>query len=135
MSLISWTDDFSVGVESIDMQHKRLVEMINALNDACAKGQVDEVIGKVFNNLAVYTKKHFEYEETLFRETGYRDEAAHKQQHAQLIEQVSALKTKLDAGEQAIGDEVLAFLKKWLTEHIMKEDKAYSDHLIRNGIK
>lgn len=135
MALITWTDEFSVGIESIDSQHKRLVEMINDLNDACAKGQESEVVGKVFNNLALYTKRHFEYEEKLFKETGYDEGSDHKKQHQKLIGQVTSLKTKLDAGEQAVGTDVLEFLKKWLTEHIMKEDQAYSSYLQSKGVK
>lgn len=129
MALIEWSDKMSVGVESIDEQHKKLVNMINALNDALVRGEADAVLVKIFDGLAVYTQKHFQYEEQLFAEHGYPMAADHKAEHDALIAQVVELKTKLDAGSAMIGIELMKFLKGWLTNHILKSDMAYSAHL------
>jgi hemerythrin len=40
----------------------------------------------------------------------------------------------MDTGDFMIGVEVLAFLKDWLTNHIMKSDMAYSDFLVSKGV-
>jgi len=33
MALITWSDDLSVGVEGIDDQHKKLVQLVNGLHN------------------------------------------------------------------------------------------------------
>ncbi len=132
--LINWSEELSVGIESIDNQHKKLVNMINALNEALVEGKARDVLVKIFNGLVVYTDKHFKYEEALFAQHGYQDAAEHKAQHDALVKQVLELKSKLDDGNFMIGVEVMAFLKEWLTEHIMKTDKAYTVHLTGAGV-
>ena len=34
MALIEWSDDLSVKVKELDVQHQKLIAMINDLNDA-----------------------------------------------------------------------------------------------------
>ncbi len=78
MPLIQWSDNLSVGIASIDEQHKKLLNMINVLSDALANGQANEVLVQIFDGLAVYTVKHFAYEEELFSKYGYEESEAHK---------------------------------------------------------
>lgn len=135
MSLMTWTNELSVGIDSIDEQHKKILSMINALNDAMETGNQADVMIKIFNGLAVYTQKHFAYEEDLFAKHGYAESAAHKSEHEALINQVTELKKKLDAGEARVGVELMQFLKKWLTNHIQKTDKKYTPFLTAKGVK
>ena len=134
MPLLEWSDELSIGINSIDEQHKKLVNMINALNDALAEGKANELLAKIFDGLAVYTVKHFGYEEELFAQHGYVEAEAHKNEHEALINQVKALQDKMNEGDFMISVEVMAFLKDWLTNHIMKTDKAYAPFLIDKGV-
>jgi len=134
MPLITWSAQLSVGIDSIDEQHKKLINMINALNDAIADGSSKDIMQKVFDGLAVYTEKHFSYEEKLFAQYGYQESEAHKAEHQALMNQVSELKQKMEQGDFMIGIEVMAFLKEWLTNHIMRTDKAYSEFLVSKGV-
>jgi hemerythrin-like metal-binding protein len=134
MPLLSWRDDLGVGVASIDEQHKKLVNMLNALNDAVERGDADSVLAKIFEGLVLYTPKHFGYEEELIANYGYPDTEAHVKEHEALQGQALDLKAKMDAGDFMVGVEVLAFLKDWLTNHILKSDKGYSQHLVSHGV-
>ena len=133
-TLIAWSNDLSVGIGSIDSQHQKLVNMINALNEALIGGESTEVLNKIFAGLLVYTDKHFTFEEAMFSEHGYPESAAHKAQHDALKGKVVELKEKLDSGAAMIGTEVMAFLKDWLTNHIMKQDMAYAPFLKSKGV-
>lgn len=136
MPLIEWTAELSVGIDSIDEQHKKLVNMINALNDAMLTNSSHELLGKIFTGLAAYTQKHFAYEENMFAEYGYADSEEHKRQHNELIAQVIELKEKFIANPQRImSADLMLFLKRWLTNHIMRTDKEYSEFLISKGVK
>ncbi len=135
MALIEWTADLSVGIDSVDEQHKKLVNMINALNDAMLTNSSDELLGKIFTGLAAYTQKHFAYEENMFAEFGYADSEEHKRQHNELIAQVVELKEKFIANPQGtMSADLMLFLKRWLTNHIMRTDKEYAEFLISKGV-
>jgi hemerythrin len=133
--LIEWRSEYSVQIPSIDEQHKKLVNMINALNAAMESGLTDSLLESIFEGLLQYTQKHFAYEEALFEQTGYLAGAAHRREHDVLREQVFDLKRRLDRGEMVLGVEVMAFLRDWLTSHIMGSDRAYSKHLVEAGIR
>jgi hemerythrin-like metal-binding protein len=126
----------SVGIDSIDEQHKKLVNMINALNDAMLTNSSHELLGKIFTGLAAYTHKHFAYEENMFAEYGYSDSEEHKRQHNELIAQVVELKENFIKNPQGtINTDLMLFLKRWLTNHIMRTDKEYAEFLISKGVK
>jgi hemerythrin len=136
MALIEWTAKLSVGIDSIDEQHKKLVNMINALNDAMLTNSSDELLGKIFTGLAAYTQKHFTYEENMFAEYGYTDSEEHKRQHNELIAQVVELKEKFIENPQGtMSADLMLFLKRWITNHIMRTDKEYAEFLISKGVK
>ena len=56
MALFAWSDDLSVGNSFIDGDHKKLITMINNFHDAMEQGRGNDVVGKVLNNLVIYTK-------------------------------------------------------------------------------
>lgn len=134
MPLIPWNDELSIGINSVDEQHKTLVNMINILNDAMAEGQTNEVLTKIFDDLALYTVQHFGYEEELFTRYGYAESQAHQHEHDELVKQVQELQQKMNNGDFMISVELMVFLKDWLMKHILKTDKAYAPFLIEKGV-
>ena len=60
-----WGPKLWVGVKDIDDQHKKLVEIVNKLNDAMVAGHGREVIGPTLNELIRYTQQHFAAEERI----------------------------------------------------------------------
>ena len=127
MPIIQWTEDMSVGVDSLDSDHKMLISMINQLDDAIRGGKEPEVVGAVLSALLDYTGFHFEREEALMAACGYPDLDAHQRTHEALRAQVAAIHERFIVNTESIGQrDVLAFLKNWLTAHIMGRDKVYA---------
>ncbi len=136
MSLIVWSEKLSIGVPSVDDQHKKLVVLINQLHDGMMAGKGKEVLGGVLKGLADYTRTHFKYEEDVFAKTGYPGAAAHKREHADLLQRVIEIQQKYNvAGPGVLTIEVMNFLKDWLTKHIQGSDMRYTEHFMANGIK
>ena len=136
MNLTAWSDEFSVGIKSIDEQHKKIVNMIKTLHDALDKGKAPAVLDKIINGLLDYTGQHFTYEEELFDKYGYPDAGDHKKEHAKLDKRVLKLKAELDAGSLKIGEVLLLeLLYDLLQNHILKTDKKYSAFLVGKGVK
>lgn len=64
----------------------------------------------------------------------YPDYEAHKARHGALVNEVMALKQRVEAGEEK-GEALLNLLKSWLVQHIMQEDMQYTEFFIRAGAK
>lgn len=129
MALVEWNEQLSVGVLEMDTQHKRLIEMINRLHGAMAKGEGAAVLKTIVNELVTYTKVHFASEERLLASRQYPALAVHKQLHEHFTAKVVEMQEKIQAGKMVTSVGVGNFLQDWLVHHIQQEDKRYGRHL------
>lgn len=125
MSIVSWSDSYSVNVIGIDAQHKQLFDIINSLHEAMSQGQGKLVLGSTLDSLAHYANVHFTDEENLLAKVNYPELAAQKKEHAVFIQKVHELQTQQRAGSIALTVPVMEFLKDWLVNHILVNDKKY----------
>ncbi|MFT3755932.1 MAG: bacteriohemerythrin [Pseudoxanthomonas sp.] len=123
MALLIWQDDLDTGIDIIDGQHKRIVEMINQLHSA-QLGHHEAAIGDVIDELVDYTLSHFAFEEELMEEAGYPFSAAHKRVHEIFTKRVAEYRLRFRAGED-VADDLKSLLSRWLFNHIRSDDKAY----------
>lgn len=134
MTLIKWNNSLSVNVEKIDNQHRKLISMINELNDKMRQGKGKEVLEKIITDLINYTAIHFQTEEKLFEEFGYPEAFKHKKEHADFIRKVSDFKKDFKAGKLGLSIDIMSFLSSWLKNHIKGTDKKYSKFFKEKGI-
>jgi hemerythrin len=135
MNVVTWSDDYSVDIQEIDEQHKVLVGLINKLYGALSHKNNYEEVRHVLDELMNYTRVHFAVEECLLRLFEYPDYDAHKGIHDGIIEKLDRLYAQFKGGDNKVGMELLLFLKDWLMDHISREDKKYSVHLQKHGVK
>lgn len=135
MDLIEWDKKYELGIMSIDIQHKRLVRWINRLDSAMKEGSEEMVIGEVIDKLLEYTATHFGYEEKIFDLYKYPEVEDHKEFHTSLIGQVKEFKEKIKSKNFEGSEELREFLKSWLINHILIEDKKYVSYLLSKGLK
>lgn len=133
MTFWPWSKELEVGIAVIDEQHRWLVEQTNRLHEALQAGSERELIGEILEGLMDYTMNHFIVEEELFDRLGYPESAAHKAYHNRFTEQVMSLLLRHENGEE-VGMDALELLKRWLTHHILKVDKAYVEHFRKHGV-
>lgn len=134
MSLLAWSNMFSVGVKDIDDQHKKLVDMANRLNDAMKAGQGRAEVGGILGELVEYTVNHFAFEERLMDKHAYPMSSQHKKEHQDLVRTVGEFKRKFELGDAALTAEIMGFLRDWLSRHIMNSDKMFGKDLNGKGI-
>jgi hemerythrin-like metal-binding protein len=132
-TVVRWNDRMSVHVRLFDDQHKKLVIMIQQLNDAMRNGEGQKVIGDILAGLAEYTVSHFAQEEKFMQQHNYPDYPAHKQIHEALLKQVGETIVAFENG-RAVPAEIMAFLSDWLLNHIMKVDRKYGEFAQKKGI-
>jgi len=132
--LITWDELYSVKVEEIDEQHKKIVNYINELHAAMKKGQGKDIIGEIIENLVDYSIVHFSTEEKYFDLYNYDEAAPHKLEHKRFIETVGKFQKDYQEGDSLLPIEVMDFLEDWLVTHMLDTDKKYSNCFNSNGL-
>lgn len=131
MAFITWNDEYSVGVEIFDNDHKNLVDGLNHLYDRlCAKAPVPE-LEKICDELVDHTVAHCRREEAFFEDFEYPRAAAHRAMHEQLKLRAAQLRQEIAHMDSVSG---LLFLRDFLAHHIQGEDKRFGAHLNAKGI-
>jgi hemerythrin len=134
LNYLSWKDDYSVGVQALDEDHKRLLFLINNL-DTAAHYRTDMAFERqALNEVLAYTKTHFAREEELMRKHDYADYDAHKKQHEAMIAKVNELAQRYEYDRDGTIEELLKYLREWLIHHILGTDKGYRDHFNSQGV-
>lgn len=126
---LAWGEVLSVDVDEIDQDHKKLVELFNLLAHAVDDSESAEYVAAVFEELVNCTVWHFSHEERLMLKYAYPQSGEHKVEHRALIDSAKALQQKIHAADNAIGDDDIEYLERWLTEHILTDDMRLGDYL------
>ena len=127
MALIKWTDEYKLGIECIDDQHKQLVDIVNKFDESLLKGKGPRVMNEILNDLVGYTQEHFADEERYMAEAGYEHLKPHQAQHRQLLQEVERFQFEFNQEGRRVTSEVQEFLKYWLTSHILEDDKVFAE--------
>ena len=134
MALLTWSDKFSVGVDSIDKQHTILFNTINDLHSAMLKGQSKAVIGDLLHTLLAYTHFHFDSEEAMMEKAKYPSLPTHRLKHRELTKKVEDFIARYEKGDITVSHHLLAFLSDWLATHIQGTDKEYGPFMNEHGV-
>jgi hemerythrin len=130
---IEWSDEFSVGIQEIDEQHKVLINILNELSEAIEERRGTAVRNGIMERLVEYTRIHFTVEESLMRLLGYPQYEQHKHEHEMLLSQTTEFLVKIN-NEDVSTYELVFFLRSWLLNHILGSDKAYEKHFLKMGV-
>jgi hemerythrin-like metal-binding protein len=90
--------------------------------------------GALLTFLVNYCVFHFQNEEEYFNTYNYPHKKSHMRQHSQLVKQVQHFFSLYQSNNVEIDNELFDFLKMWLTQHITKEDKQYTEFFNKLGV-
>jgi hemerythrin len=128
--MLVWKKEYNTGVKHLDEQHQKLFEIGNSayelLNNSLVIDKYDKVIS-IIEELKNYSIFHFNSEEEYLLSIGYKKFLSHKVEHDDFIEKVNGLDFNVvDEGQNEYILNILEFVFKWITEHILGKDKDYS---------
>lgn len=126
MQRIVWSDDFVLGNDTFDSQHRQLIDLINRTTDFLERGGTQEETFFVLQSLQEYAWTHFGAEEVYMTEIGFPGHADHVQRHRDFINRVMDLQSRLFSGEEGVLRELCEFLNFWLIDHIVICDFTYA---------
>ena len=129
MKDIVWGDVLSVGVDEIDEDHRKLINIFNILNNSVTEGASPEYLAAVLEELINCTVWHFSHEERLMLKYGYEGTEEHKEEHQELIKSAKELQEKILQADKTVADEDIDYLERWLTGHILSTDMKFGTYL------
>ena len=135
MTLLEWKDAYSVGVETLDQDHKRLIDVINRVAATEERGGS---VAWAVHELAEYARVHFRREERMMQSAGYAEFTAHVKEHKAFLEWLRSVGSALSLDAQAqfyLAATIKSHLREWLDEHILRSDMGYKPALAGNARK
>ena len=129
MAFFDWDEKYSVGIMSIDQQHRKLFAMISQFYETIRQKETQRAMSEILKELIEYAKTHFSTEENYLSKYEYPLYERHVAQHATFIGKVTNFYDRFQAKELLIPIEIADFLKEWLSGHVLGEDQRYAPFL------
>ena len=122
MSLITWKEEFSVGVAAVDLEHRELIELINGLDagmrEYATQTTVVETLGEIYARISA----HFALEEKVMRKAGYDGFTTHKQDHERLLDELLDVIDSVDDAGRYDREGLSRDLDRWFSDHFRTHD-------------
>ncbi|MCG2579829.1 MAG: hemerythrin family protein [Marinobacter sp.] len=119
-----WDRNFETGIESIDQQHKVLVDILNRLARHFVSGDARVDCNDILEELLSYAAFHFKSEEGIWREGLGAEEAVrnHHDSHQLFFAQIQIFRGSQAPRERVLAD-IYDYLARWLAFHILESDR------------
>jgi len=114
---IAWQAEFSIGVDEIDSQHRKLIELVASM-DSSDGVRNEEALDEVLS----YASTHFADEEAFMAQIGYPDLPVHRIEHKLLTRILAAHRREFEAGKTDL-ETFKRFVFRWVVDHVVADDK------------
>ena len=124
---ITFDDNLVTGNETIDTQHKELIDRIQNFVTACQNGDSKVKAIKMLDYLDEYTDFHFKEEEKLQEKSGYPEREKHYEKHEEFRKTIQELYEYLQEYEgptDRFSELVQKNVIDWLFGHIKTYDRS-----------
>lgn len=134
--MLTWRDQYSIGNEEIDNQHKTLFGICDHVFTILKNDFDDNTQSKIIvilDELKNYTKVHFDTEERLMLSINYPSYTVHKAEHDDFIIKLNELQFRDLAENQNVHlHEILKWIINWISSHILDKDKLIGVYIASN---
>ncbi len=132
MALLQWKDQYSIGIEAVDYEHKELIDLINELYDEWTAKGSKQSIEAFFGDLFKGISAHFALEERFMREHHYDQLALHKSDHERLLDEIRDIMDDFEEEKDIGSGDLARRLEAWFARHFETHDarlhKALGSH-------
>ena len=126
--LIDWSEEYAIGIEKIDEQHKGFFTAVDRLHEECMASEDEKIVPETLDFLKQYAVAHFEAEEKLMREIGFPGLDDHLKLHEEFLEQYAELVEEFNelGTSQDLAEKTGEMVQSWLVNHIAEADTQYA---------
>ncbi len=132
--ILELTEDLKTGVEEMDKDHQRLVELLNKIYELLKEGKSSEAKEFFSKELVAWVEYHLAREEKFMQAIGYPEFERHKKAHENFRKVILDLLPHVEKGNHHAFRESLALAWGWLAGHIGKVDKKYGEYAKEKGL-
>ena len=123
-----WKNDYSIGVEEIDYQHKRFLAFIKKIYQLEQQNSETSEVNDLIRELEKYLQFHVKSEEFMMELYSYPKQDKQKEEHAKILKEVKNQVGKLSQSQGHLTD-LLLFLKRWFENHTTSLDRDFGEHV------
>lgn len=109
---LAWHDGMLLGLEAMDLEHQKFVELIGSVRHASDSG-----VAAALDALATHVREHFRSEEALMRRTGFPARECHAAEHEAVLRSIAGVRARVDAGDIEAARRLGAALADWFPGH------------------
>jgi hemerythrin len=117
MGMLKWKTEYSVGIASIDDEHREMIELINdayaKLDGAQDEAAIEYCLEKIYSTISL----HFALEERIMRDRNYDEYDDHKEDHEELLDEIRDLMDGFAADPKGGSRLLQARLSGWFGKH------------------
>ena len=124
---VTWKDTYALGMVEIDEQHRTLFEIMDKMWHAIVRNEEVSAMVEILHSLELYAVQHFTEEELFMASFHYPHFDKHILLHQHFIQKITDEKERVAKGGKPSLD-LLHFLRDWLLNHILIQDKHYADY-------
>ena len=132
MALLSWSNQYLIGEQTIDSEHCELFRLINNFHTLWLEQRNKQDIASVLNQLVKYAEVHFQHEESIMNAVEYPRLNEHRKAHEELFDAIFRLQHEYESKDIHLEQDTMKFVRSWLVEHIINSDYAFRDFLKKN---
>jgi hemerythrin-like metal-binding protein len=124
MPMITWDPSMTAGVETVDVQHRQLIDWLNDLLSAMSQGRGRTEIEGLLDQLGNYAVTHFGHEEACMARYQCPVAAANAAAHKDFVATLTSFKAEYerDGATAHLVVRIESELMRWLTGHIKRTD-------------
>ncbi len=125
MKHIEWTDELSVGVTKLDMQHKGVIRIANEVIRDIYSDQDGEQLHEKIKQFAGEIRLHFSSEQLIMRVNNYPAYDEHCTAHQEILEKVMDIEMFFSKDKP----HAMKILETWLRDDLDPHDKQLGRYL------
>lgn len=122
MSLLEWKPEYSVGIASMDDEHREMIGMINGVYARLGASSNAAEIEVCLEEILTTISAHFALEERIMRDASYGEYEDHKEDHEDLLDEIRDLMDDFLADAENGGRLLEEGLSSWFSRHFSTFD-------------
>ena len=133
MTLLKWRPSYSLGIPSVDLEHREMIDMINGvyagLDDQADPHQLEAALEDIYAGIS----SHFALEERHMRKAAYEEYEDHKEEHEDLLDQIRDMMDEFVEDPESGRENLQKRLSDWFGTHFATFDARLHHQLGDHG--